>query len=74
MAMADEIKNKKEKQKKQTKTMETNKPTKKNIKRTWCELGCSMRKHFRKTSINLAMFLIIKSRPFIYINLLSICI
>ena len=73
MVKADEIKNKKEKQKKKTKTMETTNLLK-NIKRTWCELGCSMRKHFRKTSINLAMFLIIKSRPFIYINLLSICI
>ena len=74
MEKADEIKNKKEKQRKDRPKPWIPQTYYKNIKRTWCELGCSMRKHFRKTSINLAMFLVIKSRPFIYINLLSICI
>ena len=46
MAMADEIKNKKEKQKKTDQKPWIPQTYNKNIKRTWCELGCSMRKTF----------------------------
>ena len=46
MAMADEIKNKKEKQKKDRPKPWIPQTYYKNIKRTWCELGRSMRKTF----------------------------